>query len=146
MKKLLLIISFMLFIPFIVKADDSFNAIVINPEGANIYTEEFGSPEVVSVLEYESVIFVTSIDNNKARLDGYNDYSFVYLSDIKRVDDLKQLGLEDEVVDEPTKEVEKPIEEEKTTSSSHVTDYVILVISIVLIVALVMFKKKKETM
>ena len=143
MKKLLLIIVFMLFIPFITKAE-SYNAIVTNPEGAIIYTDEFGSLQEVSVLEYESVIFVTDTTNNKARLEGYDDYSFVYLSDIRRVDDLKELGLEDEPQEEIHEIMEPDSELQDTYESNHLTDYIICIVAIGLIVGLIIFKNKKK--
>ena len=98
MKKILIFLTFMLFIPFIVNAKEvPYNAIVTNTEGTPIYTDEYGNPEVVSVLEYESIVLITEVINNeKARIDGYDDHSYIYLSEVRPIDEIQELIIDEE--------------------------------------------------
>ena len=141
MKKIIIfLISFLLFIPFIFSAEDKFyNALVTNPEGCSVYTEAFGTIEEVSYLEYNSVINIYNIDNTRARLEGYDDYAFIYLKDVKRIDDLKEIGIED---DEQIKEVEKPTKTKTINNTSNIGDYILCIIGVVVIVFLIIYSKK----
>ena len=143
MKKIIVcLISFLMFIPFMIYAQDNFYyALVTNQEGAVVYTEEYGDIEEVSVLEYNSVINISQIDSSRAKLEGYNEYSFIYLKDVRRIDNLKEIGIEEN--EEPTNQ---EIENEKETiienNNSNIADYIICFIGIIVIIFLLVVSKK----
>lgn len=137
MKKILIFLTFMLFIPFIVNAKEvPYNAIVTKTEGIPIYTDEYGDPEVVSTLEYEAIVYITEeISGGRARIDGYDDHSFIYLNDVRPIDEIPEPIIEPEPEEKNEPQSDLP-------SRSHTSDYVITLIVLLAIAGIIVFYKK----